>query len=80
MNLIYMTQHYILAVSKDMMHLGYNHDHVLSIMFLKYVGLISFKIECHAVGDTWWQPLLSYGKRVENSRLVHSFINIKHCI
>ncbi len=20
------------------------------------------KIEYHAVGDTWWQPLLSYGK------------------
>ncbi len=28
------------------------------------VGLymIYFKIEYHAVGDTWWQPLLSYGK------------------
>ncbi len=20
------------------------------------------KIECHVVGETWWQPLLSYGK------------------
>ncbi len=23
------------------------------------------KIEYHAVGETWWQPLLSYGKWVE---------------
>ncbi len=24
--------------------------------------ILIFKIEYHAVGDTWWQPLLSYGK------------------
>ncbi len=23
-----------------------------------------FKIEYHAIGDTWWQPLLSYGNCV----------------
>ncbi len=25
-------------------------------------GLILLKIEYHAIGDTWWQPLLSYDK------------------
>ncbi len=25
-------------------------------------GLIAFKIEYHAIGDIWCQPLVSYGK------------------
>ncbi len=24
--------------------------------------LLQLEIEYHAVGDTWWQPLLSYGE------------------
>ncbi len=24
--------------------------------------IVLLKIEYHAVGDNWWQPLLSYGK------------------
>ncbi len=39
----------------------------VSIKQLSRVYNIAFyidcvKIECHTVGDTWWQPLLSYGK------------------
>ncbi len=26
------------------------------------VGCLHIKIEYHAVGDTWWQPLLFYGR------------------
>ncbi len=45
--------------------------HILWMIEFKYkrlkastdtpVRFITFKIEYLAVGDTWWQPLLSYG-------------------
>ncbi len=39
-------------------------DHLIYVSHFKADGLVTLhlKIEYHAVGDTWWQPLLSYGK------------------
>ncbi len=42
-----------LAFSKNIICVLY----IITIIYNRY-----FKIEYHAVGDTWWQPLLSYGK------------------
>ncbi len=40
---------------------------------MEYFGL---KIEYHAVGDTWWQPLLSYGNLFGRFQLnIGSFIS-----
>ncbi len=38
-----------------------------------------FKIEYHAISDTWWKPLLSYGKWYTELKiyLLISFIKIK---
>ncbi len=42
---------------------------------------IIFKIEYHAVGDSaGGNHYCLMANDVQNSRLVHSFINIKHCI
>ncbi len=58
------------------MHSGLSGDYenICQVMYTSVTGFFSqtkynkthvkivFKIEYHAVGDTWWQPLLSYGK------------------
>ncbi len=42
--------------------------------------IIAFKIEYHAVGDTWWDHCCLMVNNVQNSRSAFSFIIIKHCI
>ncbi len=40
-----------------------NAEPLLTVCFCPlFVARLHVKIEYHAVGDTWWQPLLSYGK------------------
>ncbi len=35
--------------------------HLVNI-YTVFTDKVTLKIEYHGVGDTWWQPLLSYGK------------------